>query len=83
MDGQALRFRLFGINNQNFIMRDEETGSWWQQMTGPLAGRVLEKVRALKEYWFDWKAYNPSTGVYGAGGRLAPGSTARDELARP
>ena len=23
-----------GINNQNFIMRDEQTGSWWQQVTG-------------------------------------------------
>jgi len=44
VDGKALHFRLFGINNQNFIMRDEETGSWWQQVTGeaihgPLKGR--------------------------------------------
>ena len=32
--GRALRFRLIGINNQNFVMEDEETGSWWQQITG-------------------------------------------------
>ena len=49
MDGRALRFRLFGINNQNFIMRDDETGSWWQQVTGeaihgPLKGRRLRPV---------------------------------------
>jgi hypothetical protein len=45
--GRALHFRLAGINNQNFLMRDEETGSWWQQVTGkaifgPLKGQTLE-----------------------------------------
>ena len=44
-----LHFRLVGVNNQNFIMRDEETGSWWQQVTGeaiqgPLTGRRLERM---------------------------------------
>ena len=34
VDGRVLQFRLWGINNQNFIMRDEETGSWWQQVSG-------------------------------------------------
>jgi hypothetical protein len=47
VDGQAMRFRLAGINNQNFIMRDEATGSWWQQVSGeaiqgPWRGRRLE-----------------------------------------
>ncbi len=49
MDGRTLHFHLAGINNQNFIMRDEETGSWWQQVTGcailgPLAGRCLQAI---------------------------------------
>lgn len=49
MDGRALRFRLSGINNQNFLMRDEETGSWWQQVSGeailgPLKGKKLRQV---------------------------------------
>ncbi len=49
LDGRALRFRLYGINNQNFVMRDDETGSWWQQVTGeaiqgPLRGRRLRGV---------------------------------------
>lgn len=49
MDGRPLTFRLAGINNQNFIMRDEETGSWWQQVSGecilgPLKGRRLKQV---------------------------------------
>jgi len=45
----VLHFSLAGINNQNFIMRDDETGSWWQQVTGvaihgPLKGRQLKAV---------------------------------------
>lgn len=49
VDGQVLHFHLAGINNQNFIMRDEETGTWWQQVSGkaihgPLKGRQLKSV---------------------------------------
>jgi len=47
VDGRVLNFHLAGVNNQNFIMRDEETGSWWQQVSGecvlgPLKGRRLK-----------------------------------------
>jgi len=49
VDGRVLHFHLAGINNQNFIMRDEETGTWWQQVSGkailgPLKGRQLKEV---------------------------------------
>ena len=49
LGGRTLHFRLAGINNQNFIMRDEETGSWWQQVTGcaflgPLAPQCLDPI---------------------------------------
>lgn len=49
MDGRVLSFRLAGINNQNFIMQDRETGSWWQQVSGeaiqgPLTGKKLARV---------------------------------------
>jgi hypothetical protein len=49
VNGRPLHFHLAGINNQNFIMRDEETGSWWQQVTGeaifgPLKGQKLVPV---------------------------------------
>jgi hypothetical protein len=49
VDGRVPRFRLIGINNQNFVMADEETGTWWQQVTGralfgPLTGKGLELV---------------------------------------
>jgi hypothetical protein len=49
VDGKRLTFHLSGINNQNFIMRDEETGTWWQQVSGeaihgPLQGKKLTRV---------------------------------------
>jgi len=49
VDGRVLSFRLAGINNQNFVMQDRETGSWWQQVSGaailgPLKGRQLTRV---------------------------------------
>jgi hypothetical protein len=47
--GLTLTFHLAGINNQNFLMRDDQTGSFWQQVngraiSGSLAGSQLELV---------------------------------------
>lgn len=58
--GRELHFRLAGINNQNFLMRDEETGSWWQQVTGkaifgPLKGQALEPVSSDELTFGLWK----------------------------
>lgn len=54
---------------------DAETGSVWdfsgRAVAGPLAGKSLERVQTLKDYWFDWKQYNPDSGVFSAG--LVPG----------
>ncbi len=64
IDGRRLGFHLTGINNQNFLMQDEQTGSWWQQVTGealfgPLKGRHLDLV-FHDEISFDlWKEEHP------------------------
>jgi hypothetical protein len=55
---------LAGINNQNFIMRDEETGSWWQQVTGeaiqgPLKGQTLRPVFHDELTFGLWKREKP------------------------
>ena len=83
VDGRVLHFHLAGINNQNFIMRDEETGSWWQQVTGecvlgPLKGRRL-KLSDFDELTFaEWKREGPVGRVLRpdprveAAGRYAP-----------
>ena len=64
MDGRTLHFHLNGINNQNFIMRDDETGSWWQQVTGmaifgPLKGRTLRAVPMDELSFALWKREHP------------------------
>ena len=64
VDGRVLHFHLAGINNQNFIMRDEETGSWWQQVSGkaingPLKGRQLKKVLHDELSFAIWRGEKP------------------------
>jgi hypothetical protein len=61
VNGRALNFYLAGINNQNFLMRDRETGSWWQQITGkaifgPMKGAVLEPVLMDELTFGEWKS---------------------------
>jgi hypothetical protein len=65
VNGQQHKFHLAGINNQNFIMRDEETGSWWQQVSGEAVQGSL-KGQKLTEVFHDeltfalWKREHPN-----------------------
>jgi hypothetical protein len=59
--GRPLHFYLAGINNQNFLMRDKETGTWWQQITGkaisgPMKGASLELVLSDELTFGEWKS---------------------------
>jgi hypothetical protein len=61
VNGRVLHFYLAGINNQNFLMRDRETGTWWQQITGkaiygPLKGASLELVPYDELTFGEWKS---------------------------
>jgi len=65
VNGRVLHFYLAGINNQNFLMRDKETGSWWQQITGkaiygPLRGAALEPVLSDELTVAEWRSESPS-----------------------
>jgi hypothetical protein len=65
MNGRELHFHLAGINNQNFLMRDEETGSYWQQVTGaaiagPLKVRYLTLVPQDELTFGLWKKGQPN-----------------------
>jgi hypothetical protein len=65
MDGRELHFHLAGINNQNFLMRDEETGSYWQQINGTaiagrLTGRKLTLVPQDELTFALWKIEQPN-----------------------
>jgi hypothetical protein len=64
VEGLTLTFHLAGINNQNFLMRDEETGTYWQQISGaavsgPLAGRTLPPVYSDELTFALWKTEQP------------------------
>ena len=79
VDGRVLHFHLAGINNQNFIMRDEETGSWWQQVSGkaihgPLQGHQLKSVFHDEVSFAIWKREQPQGRVLKPEERIAAGN---------
>jgi hypothetical protein len=60
IEGKKLTFHLAAINNQNFIMQDEETSTWWQQVSGeaiqgPLKGKRLALVDHDEVSFAIWK----------------------------
>jgi hypothetical protein len=62
--GLVLSFHLAGINNQNFLMRDDQTGTFWQQIngraiSGPLAGFHLDPVHSDELTFALWRAEEP------------------------
>ena len=68
VDGRILHFRLAGLNHQNFIMADEETGSWWQQVTGEcilgaLKGKRLRRISSDEVTLATWRAERPESTV--------------------
>ena len=67
MDGRELEF-FARPDSQAVRLVDVQTGSDWdftgKAVTGQYAGRALKQIYLLNDYWFDWKAYNPDTGIY-------------------
>jgi hypothetical protein len=64
VNGRRLTLAMAGINNQNFVLRDRETGSWWQQATGeaflgPLRGNRLRLVFADEIAFSIWRREHP------------------------
>jgi hypothetical protein len=78
VNGRALHFYLAGINNQNFLMRDKETGTWWQQITGkaiygPLRGASLELVLSDELTFGEWKSEMSSDASAGVSAEVLKG----------
>jgi hypothetical protein len=70
VDGRTLEFHVKPETSPIQLL-DAETLTTWdfngKAVSGPLAGKQLKKIFALKDYWFDWKIYNPNTRVYTLG----------------
>jgi hypothetical protein len=51
-----------------WILLDTTTGSEWNfqgcAISGASLGKCLDRVPALKDYWFDWRNYHPQTTLY-------------------
>jgi len=72
VDGRKLEFfAKHDVSSLRLI--DAETGSEWdftgRAISGSLAGKQLQKVPVLDDYWFDWKTYHPDTMIYQLGDR--------------
>jgi len=82
-DGQSVRAferKVEGMDREFFLKPSssplrliDEQGTEWDftgtALNGNLAGKQLTRIPVLKDYWFDWKTYNPQTSVYLLGDR--------------
>jgi hypothetical protein len=69
VDGRRLRFSLDAGDR----LRDADTGSTWDLLTGralagPLAGRSLEPVVVTSALWYAWRSQRPGTTLWTGGG---------------
>ena len=77
-DGESVRIFRSQVNGSDIeLYRDAQSADWrlldpqgntWNfagcATSGPATGQCLQKINFLKDYWFDWKNYNPQTTVY-------------------
>ena len=71
VEGQEREFFL--KPNSSPLRLIDDKGTEWDftgtALNGALTGTQLTKIAVLKDYWFDWKTYNPKTLVYTLGDR--------------
>ncbi len=70
IDGHDAEFflRAAAAENKDWAFLDTATASQWNFLgcatSGPALGKCLDRIPALKDYWFDWRNYHPDTTVY-------------------
>lgn len=73
VDGRNLAFTAVAETDQGvMLMRDQETGSIWQGLTGraiegELIGKALERLPSHYSFWFAWSDFHPDTKLFAAG----------------
>jgi len=70
LDGRSLSFEPAPGREGVAMMRDQETGSLWQVLTGQavegeLFGERLERLPSHYSFWFAWNDFHPATELYG------------------
>jgi hypothetical protein len=66
LEGQILTFQ----SEESLMLKDDQTGSIWDGLTGraisgELEGAQLEYVKSTRSFWFGWKDFYTDTRVYG------------------
>jgi hypothetical protein len=78
VDGKDAEFFLKGesegdaktapVGIKPWTLVDTATASEWNfqgcAISGPAQGKCLDRMPALKDYWFDWRNYHPETVIY-------------------
>ncbi len=68
VDGAPEFYRMSG-KKPGALLMDSATGSDWNfqgcAISGKASGVCLERIPVIKDYWFDWRNYNPQTTIYG------------------
>ena len=67
LGGRSLSLQL--VPGDSFLMRDLETNSTWQALTGraidgPLAGETLTRLTSNYSFWFAWSDFYPDTQLF-------------------
>jgi hypothetical protein len=70
MDNRTLSFEPLPPEKTLSTMRDRETGTVWDRLTGravegPLCCNTLERLPSHYAFWFAWSDYHPDTALYG------------------
>jgi hypothetical protein len=67
-------YRIPAFGTSAAVLIDSVSGSAWNfqgcAIAGQLRGTCLDRVDVIKDYWFDWRNYNPATTVYGLRQRI-------------
>ena len=70
VDNRTLSFEPLPPEKTLSTMRDRETGTVWDRLTGravegPLCCNILERLPSHYAFWFAWSDYHPDTALYG------------------
>ena len=74
LEGRSLGFDILPETGDGIaLMKDRETGSTWQLLTGraisgELEGMALKRLPSFYAFWFAWSDFHPDTALYEAGG---------------
>jgi len=73
LEGRSMGFDILPETGDGIaLMKDRETGSTWQLLTGraisgELEGMALKRLSSFYAFWFAWSDFHPDTALYEGG----------------